>query len=113
MSWRFLAIVTVATPGTPVQVQASHLAAQAALFQALPNNTARVVIGSDNTVRANASNVNPSGTVLAILGAPATTVATPPSATGGNPTSPGAVDMQNFWVDATNTGEGVIVSYLV
>ncbi len=117
MSWKPLtptsSIVTVVTAGTPVQVIATHKAANSVLIQALPLNTGRIVVGYDNTVRANAAGVNPSGTVLAILGAPSSNTATPPSANGGNPTAPAALDLQQFWIDSSVSGEGVIVSYLV
>lgn len=115
MAWNPLgtsSVVTVVTAGTPVQVKTTHVACQSILIQALPQNTGRIVVGSDNTVRAGASATNPSGTVLAIIGAPTSGTATPPSATGGVPTGPAALDLQQFWVDAQVSGEGVIVSYL-
>jgi hypothetical protein len=105
-------VVTVATAGTPVQVVSSHKAIQSVLIQALPNNTGRIVVGSANTVRANAAGTNPSGPVLAIIGAPSANTATPPSANGGNPTAPAAINLEQFWIDASVSGEGVIVSYL-
>lgn len=116
MAWNPLtstsSVVTVTTSGTPIHVATSHIACQSILIQALPNNTGRIVVGYDNTVRANAAGTNPSGTVLAIIGAPTSNTATPPSATGGVPTAPAALDVQQFWIDASNNGEGVIVSYL-
>ena len=116
MAWdpitRTSSVITVSSAGTPVQVTATRIPAQAVLIQALPNNSGRIVVGFDNTVRANASGVNPSGPVLAIIGAPASNTATPPSANGGNPTAPAALNLQQFWIDATVSGDGVIVSYL-
>lgn len=106
-------IVTVTVSGTPVQVLGAHKAAQSVLIQALPNNTGRIVVGFNNTVRANPAGTNPSGPVLAIIGAPTSNTATPPSANGGNPSAPAAIDLQQFWIDASVSGEGVIVSYLV
>jgi len=109
---RVSSIVTVPSAGTPVQVTATRIPAQAVLIQALPLNSGRVVVGFDNTVRANASGANPSGPVLAIIGAPASTTATPPSANGGNPTAPAVLNLQQFWIDVSISGDGVIVSYL-
>jgi hypothetical protein len=106
-------VVTVVTAGIPVQIVAAHKSAQSVLIQAMPNNTGRIVVGYDNTVRANAAGTNPSGTVLAIIGAPTSNTATPPSANGGNPTAPAALNLQQFWIDASVSGEGCIVSYLV
>lgn len=106
-------VVVVAVTGTPVQIISTHKSAQSVLIQVLPNNTGRIVVGYDNTVRANAAGTNPSGSVLAILGAPSTNTATPPSANGSNPTAPAALNLQQFWLDASVGGEGVIVSYLV
>ena len=117
MAWNPLtstsSVVTVTVAGTPVQVISTHKSAQSVLIQALPNNTGRIIVGFDNTCRANAAGVNPSGTVLAIIGAPTSNTATPPSANGGNPTAPAAINLQQFWIDASVSGEGVIVSYLV
>ena len=106
-------VVTVATAGTPVQVISTHKSAQSVLIQAMPNNTGRIVVGSGNTVRANAAGTNPSGPVLAIIGAPSANTATPPSANGGNPTAPAAINLAQFWIDASVSGEGCIVSFLV
>src|SRR5437879_4747839 len=116
MAWKPLtptsSVLTVPNAGTPVQFIATHRAAQSVLVQVLPNNTGRIVLGFDNTVRANVAGVNPSGPVLAIIGAPSSNTVTPPSANGGNPTAPLAIDLQQFWIDASVSGEGVIVSYL-
>jgi hypothetical protein len=106
-------VITVVTAGTPVQVATVHTPCQAVFIQAMPNNTGRTVIGSDNTVRANAAGSNPSGTVLAILGAPSSNTATPPSANGGNPPAPVGLNLKNLWIDASTSGEAVIVSYIV
>lgn len=105
-------VVTVAVAGTPVQVITSHKSAQSVLIQAMPNNTGRIVIGSANTVRANGAGTNPSGPVLAIIGAPTGNTATPPSANGGNPSAPAGFNLQQFWLDASVSGEGAIVSYI-
>jgi hypothetical protein len=117
MAWNPLtptsSIITVVTAGVPVNVIASHKSAQSVLIQALPNNTGRIVVGYDNTVRANVAGTNPSGTVLAILGAPASNTATPPSANGGNPSAPAALNLQQFWIDASVSGEGCLVSFIV
>jgi len=106
-------VVTVATSGTPVQIVTSRQPYQSILVQALPNNTGRIVVGSSNAVRANAAGVNPSGPVLAIIGAPTSATATPPSANGSNPTSPAAFNLADLWIDASVSGEGCIVSYIV
>jgi len=113
MAWHSKSVITVSTSGTPVQVSSTRQPFQSVLIQALPNNTGRIVVGSDNTVRANASGANPSGSALAIIGAPSSNTATPPSANGGNPTAPAAFNLQDLWIDATNGGEGVIVSYIL
>jgi len=105
-------VVTVAVAGTPVQVVSAHKSAQSVLIQAMPNNTGRIVVGSANTVRANAAGTNPSGPILAIIGIPTDNTATPPSANGGNPAAPAAFNLQQFWIDASVSGEGVIVSYI-
>ena len=116
MAWdpltRTSSIVTVSSAGIPVQVTTSRIPAQAVLIQALPLNTGRIVVGFDNTIRANAAGANPTGPILAIIGAPSANTATPPSANGGNPTAPAALNLQQFWIDASVSGEGVIVSYL-
>ncbi len=106
-------VVTVVTAGTPVRVSATRVPAQSVLIQAMPNNLGRIVVGSDNTVRANASGSNPSGTVLAIIGVPSANTATPPSSNGGNPLANAGVNLADLWIDATNSGEAVIVSYII
>src|SRR6516162_5080792 len=104
-------VITVATAGVPVQVSSTRQPFQSVLIQAMPNNVGRIVVGSDNTVRANAAGVNPSGTVLAIIGVPSANTATPPSANGGNPTAPAAFNLQDLWIDASSSNDGAIVSY--
>lgn len=104
--------ILVTTPGTPVQASVTRIACQSFMVQALPNNQGRIVVGTDNTVRANAASVNPSGNVAATLGVPASNTGTPPSVSYGNPTMPGAFNLQDIWVDATTANDGFIVSYV-
>lgn len=117
MAWHPLtvtsSIIRVSSAGTPVQISSTRQPFQSVLIQALPNNASRIVVGSDNTVRAGANAAtDPSGTVLAIIGAPSANTATPPSANGGNPVAPAAFNLQDLWLDAVSSNDGVIVSFI-
>ena len=105
-------VKTVTSAGTPVQLSTVHKMVYAVMFQALPFNTNRVVIGSDNTVRAgDASSTNPSGPVLAILGKGSATE-TPASGGASVKGKFNGIDLYDLWLDSVTNDEGIVWSYI-
>jgi hypothetical protein len=111
--WVSGGVTTVSTHGVPVQLTTDNILAYSVLFQSLPFNTNRVVIGADSGVRAGAATVtNPSGNVLAILGKGSSTE-TPPSGGARVTGQPHGILLSALWLDAVTDGEGIIWSYLL
>lgn len=95
--------ITVATPGTAVQLESSYLPGSKVTIVPIPTNTGRVYLGTSGVVGSTATNV--------------IRWFNPPSATGlvdmfeidvdqgGN-----LIDDSVFWVDAAVAGEGVLIT---
>lgn len=114
MALRLLGAVQVVTPGTPVSVMTNlaqvpapiHKSCQAIAFQALPTNVGVVYIGYRGMVRATFANV------AAVIPAPGSNITGPfITATIALPMSPAGLNAADFYVDANNSSDGVIVSY--
>lgn len=109
---RSLGYVSVAAAGTPVRATnnetdpAARIGAQAVLFQALPANAGPIYIGlagMDKTTGVG---------VLAILPGPTDPATGPfPSFSPAQPLSAAAFNMADFYVDADNNDDGVVISY--
>ena len=107
-----LARVTVATPGTPIQITVNetvpdaHVGAHSILFERDdPNDTGIIYIGrSVNMVRATLVDV------IALLPVPSTGVL--PSITITLTTGHNALDARDFFIDADVGGDSILVSYL-
>lgn len=104
MAWTSLGSIPVPTPGTKVPILAAASSAvrcEAILFQALSTsahtNTGRIFI------------YDRLGNPLATLGVPTTN--TIPSASVTIPNAPGALNCQDYSIDAENAGDGVLASY--
>ena len=103
--------VTVAVPGTPVRVTAAnanpviHAACHGIMFQTLPTNTGKIYIG-----RANMNKAAFTG-LFAMLVAPSASQL--PNFSAAITQAPNALGVEEFYVDADNAGEGVIVTILV
>lgn len=106
MAWTGLGTISVVTPGTKVPIlgapPVAAIRCEAILFQALSNashtNTGRVYI-YDRT-----------GNRVATLAVPTTN--TIPSASVTIPNAPGALNCQDYSIDADNATDGVDASYL-
>jgi hypothetical protein len=103
----------VVTPGTPVSVVAGlgspapiHVGAQAVAFQALPTNIGVVYIGHKGMVRASYVGV------MFVIPAPGSAVTGPfITATLAVPNAPAALNVAQYFIDANNTNDGVLVTY--
>lgn len=105
--------VRVPTPGTPVQITAPSTGAGNAgnpynvhglLFQALPTNTGKIYIGGGELDSATFDDV------AAILPIPTTNFI--PAFSASITIAPNALVMTEFWIDADNAEDGVVVSAL-
>jgi hypothetical protein len=107
--WHSLGKVTVTNAGTPVQATqnqtnpAARFPCQSVVFEVWPANLGKIYICD----RANAVKATGVG-VLAILAAPSAN--NYPSAGVGVPSAPAALNAGDLWIDADNSGEGVLVS---
>lgn len=104
--------VTVPVPGTPVQlvVGTSYAGSRPTLIhgiliQALPDNTGRIYIGPSTVVGASRSNVR------AILAIPTDQFI--PSYSASLTLAPNAMNLNDFYIDADDADDGVIVSFLI
>jgi len=103
--------VVVPVPGTPVRVTAAnadprqHVACHGIMFQVLPTNTGRVYVGGAQLDRVAVTNV------FAMLPAPSSTQL--PNFSAAITQAPNALGVEEFWIDADNAGEGVIVTILI
>ena len=100
-------VVNVTTAGTPVQLIGSATRCMTIFVQAKHGNTGRIVIGN-SAVRADLS----AGGFVAILGAPTSATATPPSVTISHTNKPYVFDVSELYIDATVNGDGVIWSVI-
>ena len=109
--WRSLGKITVTTAGTPVQVSATRIPAQTIFFQQVEANIGKIYICSSA-----AANKTTGVGVLATIPAPtlnASLVAVVlPYAAATTPSAPGGLSASQFWIDADNSAEGCIVSYI-
>jgi hypothetical protein len=104
--------VKCVTPGTPVSVVGglagppSRVPAQAIAFQALPTNVGIVYIGKVNLIRATYVGVE------FVLPAPGSNITGPfITATVALPNVPSGLNVAEYFIDANNSGDGVLVSY--
>ncbi len=105
-----LGIVKNGVPGTLVQATVNNASAtkrepfQSIMFQALPGNAGVVYIGSSGLVRATGVEQ------YAFLPKPASAVTGPfTSAQFSYPDAPASFDANDYYIDADNADEGVIV----
>ena len=111
MAWHSLGNVTVTTAGTPVRItinessSTARLQCHAIMVEQIPGNSGRIIIGL--------SNLNSTTYVgaLAILAIPTTN--TLPSCNVGIGDAPNAFNAADYFIDATVSGEGALVSYLI
>lgn len=96
--------IPVPVPGTPVQVSSKHVKCHAILIEAFPSNTGKIYIG-DNTLTKGVSGE------FAVLAIP--TLNTIPVYSETVTSAENAVDLFNYWIDADNPGDGVIISYIL
>jgi hypothetical protein len=111
---RYLALgpTRVAVPGAPVQISApvgtalsDRPTCHACIIEALPENTGKIYIGLsglNKTTRAN---------VLLILPVPTANVL--PSFSSAMAQAANAINLTDFWIDADQPTDGVLVSALV
>ena len=99
--------VTVTTAGIPVQLAAKTTNCNVAYFQALSTNTGKIYIGvTAGLVKATLANV-----LRVLLPPPATPLTLDSFSPQG--ITPGPIDLSTIFVDADNSLEGILVSYLV
>lgn len=105
--------VIVPTPGTPVQVTApatgsgnggNPYAIHGVMFQALPTNTGKVFVGIAGL------NATTYANVAAILPIPTTNFL--PVFSTSITIAPNALILTEFWIDADNADEGVLVTWV-
>lgn len=105
MALRSLGWVTVPTAGSPVQVSATGVRCHSVFIQQVGSNTAAMHIGTD-------SNMDPTTGASMLATLPTPTANSLPSYTGGVDQAVAGIDLQEIWIDATVSGEEVLVSYL-
>lgn len=104
--------ITVTAPGTPLRVTRSEIDPAASqgchgvLIQVFPTNVGKIYIGTSNLSR-----VAPFTGCYAFLAIP--TVNQLPTFSAALTLSPNAIQLRDFWIDADNANDGVIVSILV
>lgn len=107
MSWISFGVVTVTNAGTPVQVTTSRTPAHAILIETLWTNTGRMYVGRSTL------NVSTKVGLLNVLPAPTSATTGPfPAVSAGIPSAPNGLLLNEIWLDAQNSGEGVLISYL-
>lgn len=97
--------LTVASAGTPIPLTATKTLCHSVLIEVLSTNVGKIYIG---TSALNSSTLV--GTV-AILGIPTSAIL--PVFTMGLSYAPNPINIANLYIDADNSGDGVIVSYLI
>ena len=111
MPWLSIGKITVTTAGTPVRLTSTQSDAtarypcHALLVQQIPGNTGRLVLGVSGM------NSSTYAGCLALLGVPTNTIL--PSANGGITHAPNAFNLADFYLDASVSGEGGLVSVLI
>lgn len=101
--------ITITSPGTPQQVTipaAPTNRVYAISIQALPSNTGKIWIGK-STMKKGAS--PPSG-VMAVLAVPTTNII--PSFSASIALAAGGITATDFWIDADNMSDGVVIAIL-
>lgn len=98
---------TVTVAGTPVQVTTTVTNLNTLYVQALSSNSGKIYLGLAGIVKASLANV------LRVLVPPPTTPLTLDSFSPGSGVSVGPMDLSTIWLDSDNSGEGVLISYLV
>ena len=104
---RPLAAITVLVAGTPQQLSLNSVNCNAIYFQPFSSNTGKIYVG-----RSNLNKSTLAGCLRVLLPPPAT----PTFLDSWNPqgrTSMGPMDLSTVYVDADNSGDGVLVSYLI
>lgn len=102
--------VVVATPGTPVAISSvlptpgKHISIHGIMFQALPENQGLVYIGFESMDIMTRTNV------LAFLAIPTTNFI--PTFSAALTIAPNGLNLGQFYVDADQAGDGVIITYL-
>ena len=109
-----LGYVTVPVPGTPVRATfnradpALPLGAQTVSFETLPDNTGLIYIGLPGM------NAGTGVNVLAVLPAPADPTSGPfPAFAPSIPVIPAGMNAADFYIDASQAGDGVVIAYSV
>lgn len=108
MAMHSLGKVTVVTPGTPVQATVNQsspntrIPAYSIMFQALPGNVGSVYVG---LIGLNKSTL---AQVVAIIAVPTTNSS--PAFTVTITYAPGGLNVADFYIDANNAQDGVLVS---
>ena len=108
--------VLVTSAGTPVCANANvsdskrHIGLQSVFMQARPENTGRIYIFYSGSNGATSSNKTTRATCVGFLPAPSDPTKGPfPSWSYTVPNVSVGMVLDNFWLDADNSGEGVIV----
>lgn len=94
--------ITVSSAGTPVQATGTSTPVHSYLVQALSTNTGKIYIG--NSTMSKTTLVG----VFAVLAPPSTNLI--PSFASAVSTIAARFDLSQVWVDADNSGEGVLIS---
>ncbi len=106
-----VAAITVTTPGTLVRATSQQrlpaitLPCHGVMFQALPDNAGKVYIGRSDLVRATFQGC------FAYLPTPTTNQA--PTFSAALTIAPNGLNLGDFWIDADNGGDGVLITILV
>lgn len=103
--------VTVAASGSPVQASSNganigdqtYTQCNAVLIEAWPTNTGKIYIGNTESMDASTGDG-----VVGILAKPSSGFIPSFSATVSY--APGGIDVAQFWVDAENSGDSVVIS---
>lgn len=103
--------VRVTAAGTPVRVTSgyadpsNHISIHGVMFQALPTNTGLIYVGAaEEIVRATFAQVR------AILGIPTDNFI--PTFSAALTIAPNGLALEQFWIDADVSTDGVLVTYL-
>ena len=122
MAVRSFGLVTVATPGTPARASANvpvnsraggptgRVPLQSIMLQAHPDNTGKIYIflGGGNFSGDHRTTLD---VAVAILPMPGDPLGGPfGAASWGIPNSSAGINLSDFWIDADEAGDGVIVS---
>jgi hypothetical protein len=101
MSAISLGKVTVTTAGNPVRVTATSTPCQSISLQALSTNTGKIYVGNIQAMSKT--------TLVGVLGVIAVPTSNALPSASISQMSPAGLDASSFWLDADNSGEGVVV----